>query len=163
MPTLVHSRKSQPPAHSGNAGGPVAGVLLLLGIIAVMTVLLLIRKSDAPPSKKGGNPPTQTAHTPTPRTERSPYSLPPSGNTSVSSPYHPLNPSVPPSSPPQSPPLQTPPSQTAGYQPPPSLPPDPAPRAPVRMEGHAHIGDAKLSFENDGNGHEQAIGRVLIV
>ena len=31
------------------------------------------------------------------------------------------------------------------------------------MEGRAHIGDARLSFENDGHGHEQCVGRVLIV
>ena len=29
---------------------------------------------------------------------------------------------------------------------------EPSPRPPVQMQGHAHIGDAHVSVENDGNG-----------
>lgn len=42
------------------------------------------------------------------------------------------------------------------------LPPEPG-RAPVQMQGRAHIGNAHIGVENDGHGNEQATGRVLIV
>lgn len=44
-----------------------------------------------------------------------------------------------------------------------SLGTEPLPQPPVQMRGKAHIGNAHFSFENDGHGNEQCVGRVLVV
>jgi hypothetical protein len=43
------------------------------------------------------------------------------------------------------------------------LPSEPAPRPAPRLQGSAHIGDARLNFVNDGHGNEHCVGRVLVV
>ena len=44
-----------------------------------------------------------------------------------------------------------------------SLPPDPDPKPVHQSAGSVRIGNAKISFENDGRGGETAVGRVLII
>lgn len=44
-----------------------------------------------------------------------------------------------------------------------TLPPESPPRGVHRLAGRVTLEDARLSFENDGQGNEQALGRVLIV
>lgn len=43
------------------------------------------------------------------------------------------------------------------------LAPEPLPQPIPQLQGSAHIGGAQLSVENDGEGHETAVGRVLVV
>lgn len=60
-------------------------------------------------------------------------------------------------------PMASPTPNTNNDSPVATLPPEDSPRPVNRLAGRVRLGDARLSFENDGLGHEQALGRVLIV
>ena len=130
--------------------GWLAGLVIFGLVICLGFQLLKPNKAE-----RDDRVPTATTHSKRPKAEV---------QRQMSSPYTSSNPPgatyTPPTVSTPNPPEDTQPVETTNS--PTQLPPEPAPAPIHHLQGKVKLSDARLSIENDGNGHEQVVGRVLI-